>query len=210
MWQSRAMFDVDRAELLRNSGQMARHTEPRGTITKTDSKQAETDFVLSPTIPAQLDARCNYCSVSLSGSRKQEGITNQWLSRSKNVLSCCPRCRKPLPRCAICLLSLGCLNPYMELKRAGSKNRSANDLSSLANLPFAEWFTWCMRCKHGGHAHHLVGWFANHETCPVSGCDCNCQFDGIKPMNPEESPPNSGMAILQTQASHDASPVKKV
>jgi hypothetical protein len=96
------------------------------------------------------------------------------------------------------MLSLGALNPYAELTKARSiiSNSSANigssnvgnllnkpqapdDLSSLANLPFAEWFTWCMRCKHGGHAHHMVGWFSTHEVCPVSGCDCTCQIDGI-------------------------------
>jgi len=54
------------------------------------------------------------------------------------------------------------------------------DLSDLANLPFAEWFSWCMRCKHGGHAHHIAGWFAGHDTCAVSNCDCRCQFDGIR------------------------------
>eukprot|EP00980_Cylindrotheca_fusiformis_P000696 scaffold167_cov110-Cylindrotheca_fusiformis.AAC.24 len=63
------------------------------------------------------------------------------------VLSCCPQCRKRLPRCAVCLLSLGCLNPYMELTRdrshsgvRGNPNPSSpDDRSSLANLPFAEW-----------------------------------------------------------------------
>jgi hypothetical protein len=149
---------------------------------------SSTSLSALPSIPAQLYARCNYCNTSLplSKLRRQEGIANNWLSRQKPVLSCCPQCRKPLPRCAICLLSLGCLNPYMELKRertsAAALRNSAgaphgDDLSELSNLPFAEWFTWCMRCKHGGHAHHLVGWFANHDTCAVSGCDCQCQFD---------------------------------
>jgi hypothetical protein len=159
MWQSRAMFDVDRAERLRK-----RLGKPTGNHNQTPVQLA---------VPAQLEARCNYCSMPLSGIRRQEaGTANQWLSKLSNmkpVLSCCPRCRKPLPRCSICLLSLGCLNPYTEL----TKERNTN-------LPFAEWFTWCMSCKHGGHAHHLVGWFANHETCPVSGCTCRCQFDGIK------------------------------
>jgi len=149
---------------------------------------SSTSLSALPSIPAQLYARCNYCNTSLplSKLRRQEGIANNWLSRQKPVLSCCPQCRKPLPRCAICLLPLGCLNPYMELKRertsAAALRNSAgathgDDLSELSNLPFAEWFTWCMRCKHGGHAHHLVGWFANHDTCAVSGCDCPCQFD---------------------------------
>ncbi|KAI2499622.1 Zinc-ribbon like family [Fragilaria crotonensis] len=172
MWQARAMFDVDRSELLKKLSQTTRQDSRM--IGKPNAKQVDPDFVLAASNPGQLEARCNYCSVSLSGARKQDGITSQWLSRAKNVLSCCPRCRKPLPRCSICLLSLGCSNPYTELMNLGTANGVT---SSLASLPFAEWFTWCMRCKHGGHAHHLVGWFANHDTCPVSGCDCQCQFD---------------------------------
>jgi WD repeat-containing protein mio len=196
MWQSRAMFDVDRAELLRRikvkstldvlpgAGSKSRRLPLPGR--RQNSRVADPDVLAS--VPAQLDARCNYCSSPL-GLRRNEMNSNQWLSKMKPVLSCCPQCRKPLPRCSICLLSLGCLNPYMELTRdrsrpgprgASSPMQSTDDLSSLANLPFAEWFTWCMRCNHGGHAHHLVGWFSNHqEVCPVSGCDCKCQFDGV-------------------------------
>jgi hypothetical protein len=58
-----------------------------------------------------------------------------------------------------------------------------NGQDDFGALPLAEWFTWCMNCKHGGHAHHLVGWFANQETCPVSGCECRCQFDGIQKLS---------------------------
>ena len=118
--------------------------------------------------------RCNYCNSSL-GLKNQDGAPNQWLSKMKPVLSCCPTCRKPLPRCSICMLSLGVLNPFVELTKDRSKNAESQ---SHGSLPFAEWFTWCMRCKHGGHAHHLVGWFSKHSVCPVSDCDCPCQFDG--------------------------------
>mmetsp|Transcript_20063 Transcript_20063/g.29539 ORF Transcript_20063/g.29539 Transcript_20063/m.29539 type:complete len:396 (+) Transcript_20063:215-1402(+) len=215
MWHSRAMFDVGRADLMRrlkdkqaedivgSSGRGAmplqgrrgpygyNYVQPKKQPfhASASSRQSDTDMYL-PSLPAQLCARCNYCNATLplSSLRRQEGIANSWLSRQKPVLSCCPQCRKPLPRCAICLLPLGCLNPYMELKRernrlsrAGANGmHGSDDLSELANMPFAEWFTWCMRCKHGGHAHHLVGWFSNHDTCPVSGCDCRCQFDGIQ------------------------------
>ncbi|EJK61562.1 hypothetical protein THAOC_17929 [Thalassiosira oceanica] len=122
---------------------------------------------------------------------RQEGIANSWLSRQKPVLSCCPQCKKPLPRCAVCLLSMGCLNPYMELQRergaysrgggAGKQlqqqQQGAEDLSGLASVPFSDWWSWCLKCKHGGHAHHLNSWFEKHSTCPVSGCDCRCQAD---------------------------------
>jgi hypothetical protein len=189
MWQSRAMFDVDRAEVLRRiKARGTDNTSRRLQNRRQGARPPDPDVLAS--IPAQLDARCNYCSSPL-GLRRHEGNANQWLSKMKPVLSCCPQCRKPLPRCAICLLSMGALNPYMELTRERSRPglrgsgtlTSPDDLFSLANLPFAEWFTWCMRCKHGGHAHHLVGWFANHESCPVSGCECQCQFDGVQKLN---------------------------
>jgi len=198
MWQSRALFDVGRVEQLRKLRQQAEeaaHSAPatvrplrrqnvisQGRRQQFGSRQNELESALQ-TFPPQIQARCNYCNTSLPLAKlvkRQDGIANNWLSRQNPVLSCCPnsQCRKPLPRCAICLLPLGCLNPYLELRKHGLQN--VDDLSDLSNLPFAEWFTWCMRCKHGGHAHHMVGWFSNHSTCPVSNCDCQCQFDGIQ------------------------------
>lgn len=168
MWQSRAMFDVDVADYLSKlkARQGDEFQSQGGRLINYQGRR-----MLHASIPAQLEARCNKCSKPLTGLRgRHEGMTSQRLTKanSKPVLSCCPHCGNPLPRCSICLLSLGCLNPSVELK----KERD--------NLPFAEWFTWCMRCKHGGHAHHLVGWFANHDVCPVSGCACRCQFDAMQ------------------------------
>jgi hypothetical protein len=199
MWQSRALFDVGRVELLRKlrlQAEESAHSAPAtvrplrrqnvisqgGRRQQFGNRQIELESALQA-FPPQIQARCNYCNISLPLAklvRRQDGIANNWLSRQNPVLSCCPnsQCRKPLPRCAICLLPLGCLNPYLELRKHGLQN--VDDLSDLSNLPFAEWFTWCMRCKHGGHAHHMVGWFSNHSTCPVSNCDCQCQFDGIQ------------------------------
>eukprot|EP00804_Cyclotella_cryptica_P030241 CCRYP_017117-RA/>CCRYP_017117-RA protein AED:0.04 eAED:0.04 QI:260/1/1/1/0.83/0.85/7/841/1309 len=189
MWHSRAAFDVGRNEILRRLNSTP-SVNVRRAVSSKKAQRVENDPVQ---FPPQLWARCNYCnsSLPLSKLRRQEGIVaNSWLSRQKPVLTCCPTCKKPLPRCSICLLSLGCLNPYMELQRERNQlprgggpmivGGGSDDLSGLANIPFAEWFTWCMRCKHGGHAHHLVGWFSKHPTCAVSGCDCHCQFDGIE------------------------------
>jgi hypothetical protein len=36
-----------------------------------------------------------------------------------------------------------------------------------ARIPYDEWFSWCMSCRHGGHVHHLAMWFAKHDECPV-------------------------------------------
>ena len=190
MWHCRAMFDVERAELLRKTKERSAAQEEKGrnrsgSITSSGRRGSPTkarragpktpDRDVQANVPVQLEARCNYCSAPL-GLHQNSQTTSQWLSKMKPVLSCCPQCRKPLPRCSICLLSLGALNPYLELTKDRTQSGSS---SSSSNLPFAEWYTWCLRCKHGGHAHHWVGWYAQHETCPVSGCDCQCQFDGV-------------------------------
>jgi len=157
MWHTRAAFDCGRCEHIRQLKGGTFHSPSGRRVT---SKKQENE-VSQPHFPPQLWARCNYCngSLPLSKLRRQEGIANSWLSRQNPVLTCCPQCKKPLPRCSICLLSLGCLNPYMELQRernqyprnatSADKKASSDDLSGLASIPFAEWFTWCMRCKHG-------------------------------------------------------------
>jgi hypothetical protein len=35
-------------------------------------------------------------------------------------------------------------------------------------------FSWCTKCKHGGHVSHLTEWFETHSTCAVSDCACAC------------------------------------
>ncbi|KAI5637276.1 zinc-ribbon like family domain-containing protein [Phthorimaea operculella] len=40
--------------------------------------------------------------------------------------------------------------------------------------PFPAWFSWCVACRHGGHAHHMLHWFREHTECPVSSCNCHC------------------------------------
>lgn len=202
MWQSRALFDVDRGEMLRRL--KARDTENgivrRVQMRKAGSRTAEMDIL--PSVPAAVDARCNYCASPL-GLRNHEGVTNQWLSKLKPILSCCPQCRKPLPRCAVCLLGLGVINPHTELTKERSRMPTRNGnptkpMSDLASLPVAEWFTWCMACKHGGHTQHLVDWFSRHDTCPVSGCECQCQFDGIHRLSRPALQDNSLPQRLET------------
>lgn len=50
-------------------------------------------------IPPQIAVRCNFCSASIQ--HKQNG------SRRDFKAIACPNCRKPLPRCALCLLPMG-------------------------------------------------------------------------------------------------------
>lgn len=143
LWHSRAAFDVGRNEILRRLNAASTSSTRRSAASKKNQRiENEANF------PPQIWARCNYCnsSLPLSKLRRQEGIVaNSWLSRQKPVLTCCPTCKKPLPRCSICLLSMGCLNPYMELQRernqlprgGGGQMLASNDddLSGLANIP---------------------------------------------------------------------------
>ncbi len=112
MWNSRAAFDVGRFEHLRRVKGGA-NISPSGRFSSKRQHQQKDKSQANLNFPPQLWARCNYCNASLplSKLRRQEGIANSWLSRQKPVLTCCPQCKKPLPRCSICLLSLGCLNP---------------------------------------------------------------------------------------------------
>lgn len=36
-------------------------------------------------------------------------------------------------------------------------------------------FTFCEKCKHGGHLRHIVSWFSKNSFCPT-GCGCQCKF----------------------------------
>ncbi|CAG0885536.1 unnamed protein product [Cyprideis torosa] len=74
---------------------------------------------------------------------------------SKGKTNSCRWCRKPLPRCSICLVHMG-----------GGILDNDDSIGS--------WFCWCQTCRHGGHAAHLMVWFSKHSRCPVSGCPCRC------------------------------------
>ncbi len=110
-----------------------------------------------------------------------------WLNPNRLPPTACPSCRKPLPRCSVCLLHLG----------SGQTAAPAPD--ALAQR-FDVWFTWCQvqkkwslrflgsfrvnlfsfsflvtqTCRHGGHSKHMSDWFAAYEKCPVAGCECRC------------------------------------
>lgn len=35
------------------------------------------------------------------------------------------------------------------------------------------------RCHHGGHPDHLDIWFRENYRCPVSQCNCECDYDNF-------------------------------
>ncbi|XP_003222042.1 GATOR2 complex protein MIOS [Anolis carolinensis] len=160
-------------------------------------KRAEFDIHRSKLDPsskplAQVFVSCNFCGKSISYScssipHQGRGFSQYGVSGSptKSKVTSCPGCRKPLPRCALCLINMG--TPVSSCP-GGSKSDEKVDLSKDKKLAqFNNWFTWCHNCRHGGHAGHMLSWFRDHTECPVSACTCKCmQLDTTGNLIPAE------------------------
>ncbi|KAM4704774.1 GATOR2 complex protein MIOS isoform 2-T2 [Rhinophrynus dorsalis] len=142
---------------------------------------------------AQVFVSCNFCGKSISYScssvpHQGRGFSQYGVSGSptKSKFTSCPGCRKPLPRCALCLINMG--NPVSSSPGA-SKSDEKVDLSKEKKVAqFNNWFTWCHNCRHGGHAGHMLSWFRDHTECPVSACSCKCmQLDTTGNLVPAET-----------------------
>ncbi|XP_063383686.1 GATOR2 complex protein MIOS [Cydia fagiglandana] len=117
-------------------------------------------------VPRQVSVACTYCGKSVAAPAGQNRPRPAFArlpppAAKMKQISSCPNCRKPLPRCGVCLLHLG-------TGAAGAGGGGG------AGASFAGWFSWCVACRHGGHAHHMAGWFKEHSECPVSSCSCRC------------------------------------
>ncbi|PRP89466.1 WD repeat-containing protein mio-like [Planoprotostelium fungivorum] len=137
--------------------------------------RARFDIALKDPIAPQVYARCNFCNQALAmslitGRGGQQRRTPKFTSQSttntnhfqKQTSASCPGCKKPLPRCVVCLLPFN-----VNVPQVGRQNQSAGSSSG-----FGSWFTWCQSCRHGGHACHMMEWFVNHRECPVADCKC--------------------------------------
>lgn len=115
----------------------------------------------SPKSPKLVYLLCSFCGKSVSATLQEEArVRNQ---TQGNKLSSCPNCRKPLPRCSLCLLHMGTTTTSGVYNPAGIKSK-----------PFQKWFSWCQNCRHGGHSDHIIEWFKEHSECPVTCCNCKC------------------------------------
>ncbi|KAL3981821.1 hypothetical protein ACH3XW_44655 [Acanthocheilonema viteae] len=85
----------------------------------------------------------------------------------------CSHCLKPLPKCILCRRHMG---SYVQ-----------TDCHELGHL--SSWFTWCQKCRHGGHMAHLWHWFNDHAECAASGCLCNCKMENIDFIGLNVDPP---------------------
>ncbi|ETW09113.1 hypothetical protein H310_01563 [Aphanomyces invadans] len=186
LFHQRALFDVGRTQLEDQLKGFRDVALSLGHAMATPTAPNETRAAPPP--PPHLYVRCNFCGSPLTLSSLVRVGAGDWLLKAKQKLNNCSSCKRPLPQCALCLLPFGTLNPYLELAmRKGQDKKSlehdatttspatADNLADLSSIPFVEWFTWCQTCRHGGHAHHMADWFATHEVCPVSDCDCTCK-----------------------------------
>ncbi|XP_017309191.1 GATOR complex protein MIOS [Ictalurus punctatus] len=147
-------------------------------------KRAEFDIHRSKLDPsskplAQVFVSCNFCGKSISFScsampHQGRGFSQYGVSGSptKSKVTSCPGCRKPLPRCALCLMNMG--TPVSSCIGTGKSDEKVDLPRDKKLAQFNNWFTWCHNCRHGGHAGHMLSWFRDHSECPVSACTCKC------------------------------------
>lgn len=89
---------------------------------------------------------CGKCVAAAPSARVRPPFARLPPPAAKMKVSSCPHCRKPLPRCGVCSLHLG----------TGAGGGAGG---SVGGAPFDTWFSWCVACRHGGHAAHLLQWF---------------------------------------------------
>lgn len=127
------------------------------------SKNYNPPFFL-PKKQRQLYLKCIQCDNDISYllrskkqnySKKVSGIQ----TKDKSTVTCV--CGASLPKCAICLYSLGAPIRYSDAKETTSDY-------------FRDWATFCLNCNHGMHSKHADEWFDSHRTCPVPDCNCKC------------------------------------
>lgn len=106
--------------------------------------------------PRQVSIRCNHCNTIVSSSSRASETKargevshtgNGYSSTACRKTTICANCRKPLPRCILCLLPVGG--------------------ESLLNF--------CLNCNHSLHRSHADQWFASHKQCPAPNCQCECR-----------------------------------
>lgn len=81
------------------------------------SRSSHTPLSLIPPTN-QLYVKCSACKTSLHLPSLVENSATavEWLSKQRPHMLSCPNCRKHLPRCELCLLPLGLINPVMQLQ----------------------------------------------------------------------------------------------
>lgn len=91
---------------------------------------------------------------------------------SINAGTVCPQCKRPMPRCGICMLWLGSPDPA---KPGGAAALAEKTEGKSGEMKASErMIVWCMKCTHGFHGGHARDWFARHKICAIPDCGCVC------------------------------------
>jgi hypothetical protein len=159
------------------------------------TKQYKHGFSPDPTDkrPLSLAARCFHCQASfLLESQVKKFLTSTKVpnlaqsQQNVKLISKNCQCGKSIPACAVCLVPTGVINYQVELQKSRTTDMNAQGLkmpqssTATSNIIMRRdlemWFLWCQKCKHGGHAQHILEWFVKdgHQECPVSDCECHC------------------------------------
>ncbi|EEQ39763.1 hypothetical protein FOB63_002347 [Clavispora lusitaniae] len=151
MFRTRARFDVARTRLARTSwGSPALRPPPRSVYLQCQ--------------------RCNKNMFSGKAPKARAPMHKQLarlsLKGTDLPVTSCPHCGASLPRCAICLLTLGTSVPGVV--------RDSDAAGDTGASHFGNKFSFCLTCNHGYHAHHAEEWFSKHYVCPVPDCNCRC------------------------------------
>ncbi|TFK24770.1 hypothetical protein FA15DRAFT_618942 [Coprinopsis marcescibilis] len=143
----RVEFDIERGQIMLDAHQTG-------------------DLVSEELIPPQILIRCHYCNKPVN--------SGEMLSARgplKGRPTTCPNCSRSLPKCSVCLMTLGIVDDASrEIDLGYSQFKDTIDDAIVI----------CQTCRHGGHAAHLLEWFLGedgrraHMMCPVAGCDCRC------------------------------------
>ncbi|KGM92443.1 uncharacterized protein PADG_11259 [Paracoccidioides brasiliensis Pb18] len=138
--------------------------------------------------PQQICLICNYCTRPLSQQDGTESPVNQSISMEASHSTSgsplgttsmsgtvCPKCGRHMPRCGICSLWLGTIDPMSRAavtsdttgKQQGNGKPQRDDVMQ-------RFVVFCINCNHGFHANHARDWFQKHRICPVAECSCIC------------------------------------
>ncbi|GAA5907972.1 hypothetical protein JCM6882_001541 [Rhodosporidiobolus microsporus] len=155
LYAARAMFDAAR-------GRRARAALEQAKVAGRNAEAKEVAYALRKAAPPQIMVRCQFCGTSIKPPT--QGLKGLGMGEGRVVVksgpgakgTTCPSCSKQLPACCICLL------------RPSVHSFEVDGPSTLA---------WCQKCRHGGHAEHVLAWFETSNVCAVADCSCECNSD---------------------------------
>ena len=161
MFNVRAKFDVARTKLSK--------TRTGNTTLQANPKQI---FLQCPKCNKNL-AKPRSNSITAKNSNNAQVLIKQFNKLNSfnkdHDIKACTNCGTQLPRCSVCLLSLGTPIPLDTSDKINDSTTSGSN-----EIRFREWFSFCLNCTHGSHAIHAEEWFSKHYVCPVPDCNCRC------------------------------------